>query len=499
MDTAQGIHILVVDDEKIIREGAERILAKEGWKTAIAENGDRGLALMKEAAFHILLLDLMMPGVSGMEVLKSALAIQPDILPIIITGYATIENAVEAMKRGAYDFIPKPFTPDQLRIVVRRAIDKIRLEREMQRLRLEQQRSLKDIAHEKSRTLTIINHMADGVLVTDKEGMVVLSNPALSRMLGGADDNPLGKHVSEWIKHDELVRLLDTVLGAEDRDSPGISQEMAWGDPPRSFFMAHATPVRDDEGEVFGSVTIFNDVTKLKEFDRMKSEFVDMVSHEVRSPLSSIRQKLSLIRDGYTGDITVEQKDIVERVQQRIDALIGMAGNLLDLSRIESGRLVQQRERLNLADIISETVTMMMPEADKRCLHCEVTVDAGLYPVHADRQGMETVFTNLIANAIKYNRQGGSLSVTACNRGECVEVQIKDSGVGIARENLSRIFDKFFRIRTDYTRSVAGSGIGLPLVKAIVEAHSGTIAVESEPEKGSAFTVRIPRGSGCNA
>ena len=195
MANSQGIQILVVDDEKIIREGAERILFREGWKTAIAENGERGLAVLKETACHILLLDLMMPGMSGMEVLKSALAVQPDILTIIITGYATIENAVEAMKQGAYDFIPKPFTPDQLRIVVRRAIDKITLEREMQRLQLEQQRSLKDIAHEKSRTRTIINHMADGVLVTDREGVVVLSNPALSRMLGTADDAPLGKHV----------------------------------------------------------------------------------------------------------------------------------------------------------------------------------------------------------------------------------------------------------------------------------------------------------------
>jgi signal transduction histidine kinase len=288
--------------------------------------------------------------------------------------------------------------------------------------------------------------------------------------------------------------LLDTILETQDRDSQGIAQELVWGIPPKSFFMAHANPVRDDEGEVFGSVTIFNDVTKLKEFDRMKSEFVDMVSHEERSPLSSMRQKLSILSAGYVGDITGEQKDIVERVQQRIDALIGMTSNLLDLSRIESGRLVQQKERLHLAEIISETVTMMMPEAEKKGLHCEVTVDSGLYPVHADRQGMETVFTNLIANAIKYNRAGGSISVRACNRGECVEIRIKDSGVGIARENFSRIFDKFFRIRTDDTRSVAGSGIGLPLVKAIVEAHFGTIEVESEPERGSTFTVLIPRG-----
>ena len=187
MTTLEALHILVVDDEKIIREGAERILIKEGWNTTIAESGERGLALIKNDTFQVLLLDLMMPGISGMEVLQAALQMQPDLLVIVITGYATIENAVSAMKSGAYDFIPKPFTPDQLRIVVRRALDKIRLEREAALLRSERERSLQDIANEKSKTLTIINHMADGVLVTDQNGSIVLNNPAVTRMVGWAE------------------------------------------------------------------------------------------------------------------------------------------------------------------------------------------------------------------------------------------------------------------------------------------------------------------------
>ncbi|MCK5009656.1 MAG: sigma-54-dependent Fis family transcriptional regulator, partial [Deltaproteobacteria bacterium] len=148
MSVFKEAHILVVDDEKIMREGAERILTREGWKTTIAENGERGLELIKNNEFHILLLDLMMPGVSGMEILKVVRENHHNLLVIVITGYATIENAVDAMKSGAYDFIPKPFTPDQLRIVVRRALDKLSLEREAERLRIEQERSLQDIANE---------------------------------------------------------------------------------------------------------------------------------------------------------------------------------------------------------------------------------------------------------------------------------------------------------------------------------------------------------------
>ncbi len=494
MATLEEMRILVVDDEKIMREGAERILTKEGWKATIAENGERGLELIKDGKFRILLLDLMMPGISGMDVLKTVREGQPDLLVIVITGYATIENAVEAMKSGAYDFISKPFTPDQLRIVVRRALEKLNLEREAELLRIEREKSLQDVANEKSKTLTIINHMADGVLVTDQNGCIVLNNPAVTRMLGLEEESPLGKHLSEWTGNEDLARMLEKVLSMGSSQDRGISQELALGDPPKNFFVAHSAPIRSEQGDVFGSVTIFNDVTWLKELDQMKSEFVNMVSHELRSPLSSIRQKLSLIVDGLTGEINEEQKQIVSRVQHRIDGLIGMISSLLDLSRIESGRLVQQKERIALSEIFDEVVELMDQEVEKKGLKFEVTIDAQLFPVHADRQSMETVITNLLNNAVKYNREGGRVSISAQNRGEFVEVKVADTGVGISEENLPRIFDKFYRIRSEYTRKVIGSGMGLPLVKAIVEAHFGTISVESESGEGTTFTVLLPKG-----
>jgi len=496
MSVFEEAHILVVDDEKIIREGAERILTKEGWKTKIAKNGERGLELIKNNAFQILLLDLMMPGISGMEVLKVVKESHPDLLVIVITGYSTIENAVEAMRNGAYDFVPKPFTPDQLRIVVRRALEKISLERETERLRIERERSLKDIANEKSRTLTIINHMADGVLVTDQNGYIVLNNPAVTRVLGLEEETPLGKHISKWVGNEDLTHMVEEVLKIKDPKAQGISQELAWGDPPKNFLVAHSAPVRSEQGEIFGSVTIFNDITRLKELDQMKSEFVDMVSHELRSPLSSIRQKLSLMVDGFIGEINDEQKQIVNRVQHRIDGLIGMISNLLDLSRIEAGRLVQQKERIALPEVIDEVVELMAQEAEEKGLKFEVTIDAQLFSIHADRQSIETVITNLLSNALKYNREGGRVSISAQNRGEFIELKVADTGVGVSKENLPRIFDRFYRIRSDYTRKVIGSGIGLPLVKAIIEAHFGTITVESKPGKGTTFTVLLPRGIG---
>lgn len=192
--------ILIVDDEKIIRDGCNRILSKENIEVHLAENGEMGLEKIRDKAFDCLLLDLMMPGLSGMQVLDEIRKAHPELIVIVITGYATVENAVEAMKRGAYDFIAKPFTPDQLRLVVRRALEKIYLIREAEMLRLERERSLRDIATEKSRITAIISCMADGVLVVDREGNIVLNNPAVTKLLDIGEKSIIGKPLLEGLR-----------------------------------------------------------------------------------------------------------------------------------------------------------------------------------------------------------------------------------------------------------------------------------------------------------
>jgi signal transduction histidine kinase len=226
----------------------------------------------------------------------------------------------------------------------------------------------------------------------------------------------------------------------------------------------------------------------------MKSDFVEMVSHELRSPLSSVRQLISLITDRFVGEINEKQQELLNKVLARLDGLLLMINNLLDLSRIEAGGLIQQTEKIFLPEIIQSAIEVMTPEAEKKNLHFEVTCDRQLCTIHADRQGMETICTNLLSNAVKYNQEGGKVIINAQNRGEFVEIKIADTGVGVSKVDLPRIFDKFFRIRTEYTRKVIGSGLGLPLVKAIIEAHLGTITVESESGKGTTFTILLPRG-----
>ena len=177
------VNVLVVDDEKDIRDGSERILTRQGFHVFKAPNGDTGLNIVESETISIVLLDLKMPGIDGMEVLQRIHEIDDSILVIVITGFATVETAIEAMKLGAYDFIPKPFDPDQLRIVVNRANDKVRLTREAAKLELARKRTLMDLDTEKSRIRSIIESLPNGVLVTNVRGQVVLMNPAFRQHL----------------------------------------------------------------------------------------------------------------------------------------------------------------------------------------------------------------------------------------------------------------------------------------------------------------------------
>src|SRR4030043_191118 len=212
------VNILVIDDEQIMREGCSRILSKDGLVVICAENGNLGLEEIKGRPENIdvILLDLMMPGMSGMEVLDQVRIIDPNLLVIVITGYATVESAVEAMKKGAYDFIPKPFTPDQLRIVVKRALERRSLQKEAEFLRKERERSLRDIATEKSKIKTIINCMGDGVLVCDQDRCVVLTNPAASRMLKIPENALLGNFLPQCNLPTELSRVMEESLQAKE-------------------------------------------------------------------------------------------------------------------------------------------------------------------------------------------------------------------------------------------------------------------------------------------
>jgi len=481
--------ILVVDDEKIIRDGCVKILGKEGWVVRTAAGGEEGLGLMENEPFDLLLLDLKMPGLSGMDVLQQVKSLHPDLLVLVITGYATVESAVEAMKAGAYDFIPKPFTPDQLRIVVHRALEKRALQREAELLRREREKGLREIADEKSKIKTIIHSMADGVLVTDHEGHVVLHNPAAVKMLRMKTSPVFGQPLQDCLGNGCLADLVSKIMQVSKEGSSAVSQEVVMGE---IALMAHIATVRSEEGEVLGVVTVLRDISMLKAMDRMKSDFVAMVSHELRAPLTSVEQQLSVVLAGIIGEVGERQKEMLGRAKERTHALLTLINDLLDLSKIEAGFVVQQKEPTQIKEVLEKVIEVLRPEAELKSISLKLSLREALPPVMADRGNMEEVFINLVSNGIKYTSSGGAVNLSARMEGSHLCVEVADNGIGISAEDLPRIFDKFYRVKNAQTRKITGTGLGLPIVKGIVEAHLGSIEVESRPGIGSNFRVYLP-------
>lgn len=483
--------VLVADDEKAIRDGCNRVLSSRGYETRLAENGQAALDLLSSDRIDVLLLDLKMPVMGGEEVLEIVRERYPNVPVIIITGHGTVDTAVECMKKGAYDFITKPFQVDPFLITVRRAADKRRLEEQARRLKEESERNLYDLDLEKSRLRTIVQCMGNGVMVCNRRLEMVLHNPALMRLLEipGELQNPVA--VRQMIGDETLCDTLQKML-----NTPGagevVIQESAAG---KKVLRAISAPLLGPDQDVKGAVTVLEDVTPFKQLDQMKNDFVHMVAHELRSPLVSIRQLNSVILQGLAGPLSEKQEDFIQRGNRKIDSLLTLINDLLDVARIEAGQYIQRKVPIRIEKVLEETLALM--ESRAREQNVELTCSfKDLVPIHADPKSMEEIFSNLITNAINYSPEGGKVSVQAVGLGEYVEIKVADTGVGISPDELPKIFDKFYRVKHPKTRQVAGSGLGLAIVKGAIEAHHGSIDVESVPEKGTTFRILLPAAPG---
>jgi len=485
-------HILVVDDEKGIREGCRRILMSEGFSADVAENGEEGLKSAKAKPYDLILVDLMMPVMSGLEMMEHVRQYDPEIIMIVITGFATIETAVEAMKHGAYDYIPKPFTPDQLLAVVNRGLEKRRLSLQAQRLMEERDQKLLEVAHEESKIHAIVNSMADGILVTNKERQLVLWNPAAVKMLNLDEKLEAGKDLGEVIKVKTLVDLINKALLPDSSQYTAISEEIELTNPEKKTLMANVSVIRDRDGQDLGVVSTFRDITSLKELDQVKSQFVSMVTHELRAPLSAVEGYLSAYLSGAAGNDPQMNRQMLERAKARTHSLLDLVNDLLQFSRLESRRVERKKELLDLKDILVNTVELLRNQGEANEITISLDLPDTLPLVEADRTEMEQVFTNLISNAIKYNVKKGKVTVSANPVNHYLNIEISDTGIGIDKEHLSCIFDEFYRVCVPETRYITGTGLGLSIVKRIVESHFGFIEVDSTVGKGTTFTVKLP-------
>jgi PAS domain S-box-containing protein len=311
---------------------------------------------------------------------------------------------------------------------------------------------------------------------------------------------PAGRVVGQRL--DELRPLIEHVLQEPEvfmervatnaADQEGRFNEtfvQSW--PQERQLALFSTPIKSD-GRFLGRLYSFRDVTQERELDRMKTEFVSQVSHELRTPLTAIKGFTELLLDEDAGEVNGEQKEYLGIVKSNVDRLVALINDLLDISRIESGRIRLKLEPIDLAEIIRSVSTTMRPLIEGKDQTLALEVEPDLPPARGDHDRVVQVLTNLISNAYKYTPAGGALRVEAGRRDGLLHVAVTDNGIGIPAEDVPKLFTRFFRVDSSLTREIGGTGLGLSIVKSIVELHGGTISVDSEPGKGSTFDFALP-------
>jgi len=481
-------HILVIDDEEGMRSGVIRVLGPRGHTVDTAENGTRGIELARERFYDIALIDYRMPDIDGFEVMDAIRSHSPETIQIVMTAYASYEMAVSATKKGAFDYLAKPFTPDELLIVVEKALEWRRLRIESQRLREERARNLLELATEKSRIRAIIQCMGEGVLVINNQDEIVLWNPMVVQFLG-LKNVEAGMNLHAVEQGDALISLAQE-LRSQTAEKTEVLVHEIW--IAEGTLLGTATLLKDGEGNPLGTVIILRDITAQKRIEELKNQFVTLVSHELRAPISAMHGYIDVVLNQSAGDDPRLYSQMLRRSKMRAEALLELIKDLLTISAIEAGDRSRHLERCDLADIINEVLDLMKVETEKKGIRVEVRLDPGIPSVSADRKEMNQVFNNLIVNAIKYNREQGSIRILGGHDRDMVWISIEDTGIGMDEEECARCFEEFYRAKNPKTRNITGTGLGLAIVDRIVRHYAGRIDTESAPGKGTRFTVYLP-------
>jgi two-component system, sensor histidine kinase and response regulator len=367
------LNVLAVDDEAGMRSGIVRSLdhfevelpeAQETiqFKVEEASTGEDAVALIQKAAPDILLLDYKLPGISGIDVLNQTVQQQDDMLTIMITAYASINTAITATRKGAYDFLPKPFTPRDLKHSVRKAATRLVLAR-------------------KAKALEAANK-------------------------------------------------------------------------------------------------------------RVRFEFTRVLGHELKAPIAAVSGYLYLLRDHILGDDVGAYDDAVNRSLKRLDQMRKLIVDLLDMTRLESGEKVRDMEWLDMQEVVASALELVETGAARRSITLAQEGAEGVR-IWADRGELDMMLNNLVSNAVKYNRDNGSVTVALCVGEDGLNIDVIDTGIGMTPEDVDKLFGEFVRIKTDQTRNILGSGLGLSILKRLASLYGGEISVASEPDVGSTFSMRL--------
>lgn len=369
------LHVLIVDDEPGIRSGICRILSNytvgypfmdEDFEFDLIEagTGEQAIEILDSQTIDVVLLDNKLPGMDGIDVLEYITKKQFDLAVMMITSYASLDLAIKATRFGAYTFMPKPFTPQELRATIENVT----------------------------------------------------------------------KHL----------------------------------------FLKRMTRKMQEEGK------------------QIRFQFLSVLSHELKSPINAVEGYLKMMQEKQFGDKVDDYANMIERSLTRLKGMRNLIMDLLDLTKMESGKKERKLRDINLKDVVKMAMDTMEPYAIQRSVKIKQFVEGDVHLL-ADPDEMEIVFNNLISNAVKYNCDGGSVKVELFDKKDHISIKVSDTGIGMSKDDMDKIFQDFVRIKNSKTKEITGSGLGLSITKKMIEQYNGSIDVESEPDQGTTFLITLPR------
>lgn len=340
---------------------------------------------------------------------------------------------------------------------------------------------MESVSDEKNKLASVLSSVADGVIMTDSEGCVILANPAAEQLFSFNETKAVGHPLIE-VAHDyEMDEVLKRCLKTASPQTVQLTSMSG------RFLRVISVPLAT--AKMAGALVLIQDLSEMRNLQTMRREFVGNVSHEMRTPLAAIKAIVETLQDGALEDREVA-RDFLDKVNTEVDKMTQMVNELLELSRIETGGVKLKMEQVDLNLLVQEVIARFNPQAERQQVALLTELSADLPLIQSDRNRIEQVIANLVHNAIKFTPSGGKATVRTGVEGESVVVSVSDTGIGISKEDLPHVFERFFK--ADRSRSSSGTGLGLAIAKHTVQAHGGSIRVESEEGKGSTFSFSLP-------
>lgn len=476
--------ILLALDTSHILKLMERVLRAVGYDTAIASDTKALSRLLQESTPALLMIGEKFNGQEGIKASEELLERFPTLPILIYTEKATPQLIREIFLAGISGYLAPPLKTDDIVQMVESTLKHAYrvgdwLRREVKRTTSSLKKRAQISESERSRLETVFNGIHDSVMILDEENNILLLNPAMCRSFGLDASACIGRPVLDVIKHPDLRAL----IMRDGNSDPLHYHEISFPDGRVGSAQFSAIP------DVGHAITM-QDITYLKEMDRIRSEFVHTVSHDLRSPLTSVIGYTELIERA--GSLNENQRDFLKRIQDGVQHITSLINDLLDLGSIEAG-LDTRREYVQLEGILRYTLDMLQGQIKSKRIKIQTDIAPSLPAIRANPVRLRQVLDNVVGNAIKYSKSGGEVSVSISAEDQQLILQVKDTGPGIPPTDQPHIFDKFYRGSNIDTEE--GSGLGLAIVKTIVDAHQGRIWVESTVGQGSSFFIVLPINS----